>query len=424
MNEAILILEELEKASGTKEKKDILKKNQDHIELYQVLRLALSFFVKFHIKKIDVNAFSQNNEDKFDDFLVIAALLEDRKVTGNEAKNLVENFLSQCNLIQQKWFTRILQKDLRIGISVDTVNLCGFDIPNFDVMLATNGKKSKKMEGIVKQGGFLSPKMDGYRCLTVWDGKEVHMYSRNGASFDNFPQIKEALLNSLVDSVPVVLDGEIMSNSFQDMQKSAFASVRGPTVGDVQYHIFGAIKYGEWISCNFKDTTSQRLELLTQVFDAHLGQNHGFIQVEQLYVDNLQTILDKEGEFLAMGFEGAMFLPANEPYYKGRRANKLMKFKTFCSMECEVVSFQPGERGSKYENTLGAITVLQEDGKALCGVGSGFKDEERNFIWNNQVEVLNRIAEIKYQDLTAGDKVMRFPVFVRWRDQGQNSGKI
>lgn len=409
------ILEQIELTSGTNDKKAILKEHANNTRLFDLLNCAFNFFKKYHIKKVDVVGFNQITRDKHDEFMTILQILETRQVTGQAAKTLVENFLSDCDIKQQKWYTRVLQKDLKMGVSITTAQSCGFNIPKFDVMLAKDAKKMKKAKSVVENGVYVSPKYDGYRCLAIWDGKEINLYSRNGSHYTNFPELHNALYEALQNAEPIVLDGEIMSNDFQSMQKSAFASVRGTTVGDMVYHVFGCIDYNEWIRDSFRMITSERLGYLQCYYETHLQNLPNVELVQQTYTNDWETILTLEAKYLEQGLEGAMALPADCPYYKGRKTNKLMKFKTFHTMDCKVEEYYEGT--GKFIGTLGGIRVRQEDGKTLCGVGSGFTDADRDFIWRNFGEIQGRIAEIRYQEIT-DDGVMRFPTFVRWRDQG------
>lgn len=415
------ILDSLELTSKTNEKKSILIEHKSNIRFAQLLEYSLNFFKKFHIRKIDVRGSNPESSDKHQDLIDILELLRKREVVGLEAKFLVENFLTDCNIQQQKWYSRVIQKDLRIGVSTDTAQDCGYSIPKFDVMLAKDAKKMTKAEDIVKKGVYVSPKLDGYRCLAVFDGSDVTLYSRNGSVFENFPNIHKTLCDSLIGKAfPMVLDGEIMSDDFQSMQKSAFASVRGTTVGDVVYHIFGCIPFHEWANDKFEATTAMRIGILEDYFHKFLRNNDNLQLVPQVYTKSWDQILQLESQYMNQGLEGAMALPAESPYYKGRKTNQLMKFKTFFSMDCKVVDKYEGQ--NKYEGKLGGLKVLQEDGKTICGVGSGFTDDDRDYIWNNFNRIEGRICEIRYQELTE-DGVMRFPVFIRWRDQG-NGKKI
>jgi DNA ligase-1 len=410
MSNELQILQSLEEASGKNEKAAILNDNKDNQKLFELLDAGLNFFRKFHIHKFDMpHAINDSHEaDVHANFIFTLSELENRNVTGNDAKSFVESFFSVCTAKQQKWYSRVLQKDLKIGVSVKTAAKY-FDIPTFDVMLATDGKKCKKLGQIIEGGVYASPKLDGYRCLAVIAGGSVTLYSRNGSVYENFPSIVESLSNTFKD-VSIVLDGEIMSDDFQSMQQSAFASTRGTTVGDVKFHVFDYIPYKEWQSGKFEKSKSVRyshLEAMAPVFPNNI------VLVDQEVTNSIDRVLQLEKQYMALGYEGVMVVP-DIPYYKGRKSNKLMKFKTMLSQDCEIVGFYEGTAGTRNEGRLGGLVLKQENG-LTCECGSGFSDDDRDYIWNNQSEFLGRIAEIKYQELTNHD-IMRFPIFMRWRD--------
>lgn len=413
MNE-LDILEQLEQTSGSKDKQALLKTHSSHVRLAELLDAALNFRRKFHIKKFDV----PQPADKVDGsnqtherFMNLLSSLQTRETTGNKAIALVENFLHDCNVKEQKWYGRVLKKDIKCNFGVSLANKAGFNLHDFDVMLAKDGKECKNLNEIVKDGVYISPKFDGYRCLAVCDYGDVTLYSRNGSEYANFPSIAETLSETCKNS-SFVLDGEIMSDDFNKMQQSAFASKRGTTVGDVKYSVFGWIPADEWQSGVFKMPTKQRLENMKMFFDANPDMLN-IEMVDQKLVYKVQDILDLEQAYLLQGYEGAMALP-NIPYYLGKKSNRLMKFKTFHTQDCKVVGFYSGEADGKYANTLGGLSLIQENGKP-CDMGSGFSDADRDYIWNNQSEFLGRIVETQYQELTPDD-IMRFPTFIRWRN--------
>lgn len=407
---ALDVLDKVEATSGKNAKVAVLADFNKDEELRFLLDSALNFKHKFHIKKFNIPASTKfPHSEVFTHFKHLLAGLKDRTWTGNEAIQKVETFLASCNDQQQKWYARIIRKDLKAGFDISTANKAGFDIPKFDVMLAKDGKKCNKLQEIVSQGVYCSPKLDGYRCIAICSYGEITLLSRNGTEYQNFPSVVETLKKWCQDS-SFVLDGEIMSNDFNAMQQTAFAAKRGTTVGDVKYHVFGWIAHDEWESEKFKMPTKQRLQNRDALLAKYDDDN--IVSVEQRLVHKVEDVLQAETDYIAQGHEGAMILP-NIPYFKGKKSNKLMKFKTMHSQDCEVTGVYEGE--GKYEGSLGGMHVLQEDGVTKCDVGSGFTDQDRQYIWNNPSAVIGRKAEIKYQELT-GDGVMRFPIFLRWRD--------
>jgi DNA ligase 1 len=75
----------------------------------------------------------------------------------------------------------------------------------------------------VKSAGekLIEVKLDGVRVITiVYPDGRVDQYSRNGKELINFPHIKEQIVKHANHfAEPVILDGEIMSASFQDLMK-------------------------------------------------------------------------------------------------------------------------------------------------------------------------------------------------------------
>lgn len=418
---ALDVLDKVEATTGKNNKVSILADFKDDPELKFLLNAALNFKHKFNVKKFNNNLGEHDHryDEAFDHLQGLLADLETRAITGNAAVEAVESFLKLCNLQQRKWYSRVIRKDLRSGFDISTANKAGFNIPKFDVMLATDAKKCKKVEQIVKEGVYVSPKLDGYRCLAIVDENGVGLYSRNGSSYENFPSIVGALTELAQEvQAPFILDGEIMSDDFQSMQKSAFASKRGTTVGDVQFCVFGWIPYEEWQADKFTKLTNHRIQSLNVFFET-FKIPQSIVQVEHTLVHNLQEVYRLESDYIAQGYEGAMALP-NIPYYLGRKSNKLIKFKTMHSMDCEVVGIYEGT--GKNEGRMGGLNLIQENGEK-CDVGTGFSDEDRDWMWANKDNVIGRIAEIKYQEMT-NDNIMRFPIFLRWRDKGDGNGKI
>jgi DNA ligase-1 len=409
MNE-LDIIEQLSNTSSLKQKAEILENNKSNKRLMELLEACYNFERKFFIKKFDPKPLPPQYPelDQHQEFLNLLSKLEKREIVGNQAKFEVEHLFSACSERQAKWYARVLRKDLKAGVSEDTIAEY-VAIPQFDVQLAKDGKSCKKAKEIIAKGAYLSPKFDGYRCLAIIEDGVVSLHSRKGTLYVNFTSIEE----SLAMAFPIgkyVLDGEIMSDDFQSMQKSAFASKRGTTVGDVKFHVFDLVDYNEWKSENFIETKSTRynkLRLLSAQFPSNV------VLVDQKVVYDIADVLVAEQLYLSQGFEGAMTCP-DIPYYLGKKSNRLLKWKTMVSEDCEIIGFYEGKDDTKHEGRLGGFRLRQEDGQE-CECGSGFSDEDREYIWNNRSEFLGRIIEVKYQEKT-NHGIMRFPVFIRYRD--------
>ena len=408
------VLNLVESTSSTKKKIEILQNHNTDIDLAFLLKATFDYRANYYIKKLP----EPNGNLEGISHMGFESILQIASSSGREAhiKQKIANWLDSCSPDQKKWFTRALLRDLRCGVNIESCVKAGFDIPVFEVQLATDAKKCKKLSNIVSQGVMVSPKLDGYRCLAIGVDGEFKLYSRNGTEFNNFPAIKESLEKSF-PTQSWVFDGEIMSDSFNAMQQSAFASKRGTTVGDVVYHIFDVIPHFEWIHNAFEVEYFNRYQLLDMLFEGE-GIDPKLRKVQHDMCYDLEKIKNLQHKYESEGFEGCMANP-NIPYYMGRKANSLLKFKSMSTMDCEILGMLEGK--GRLVGTMGCVIVAQEDGVKTCEVGSGFTDQQRADFWSNKEELVGKIMEVKYQELTP-DGIMRFPVYMRFRSI--DGGKI
>ena len=263
--------------------------------------------------------------------------------------------------------------------------------------LATNGWECRKLESLLKQGMWVSPKLDGYRCLAVIKDGKCKLFSRNGKEFKNFPELVSHIEEHL-GHLDIILDGEVMSDDFSALQQSAFAIKRGTTVGNITYHVFDTVSNKTKqhriadLSHHIKETDKIKLLKHSVCFD----------------IINLKRYLEIS---LGLGYEGLMAI-TDVPYSQGRKANTMFKFKPHLEMDCMIKEIHVGE--GKYSNTLGHVVVQQPNGD-LCGVGSGFTDTQRDEIYSDSESHIGKMIEVHYQELTK-DGIMRFPVFKRFRE--------
>lgn len=129
--------------------------------------------------------------------------------------------------------------------------------------------------------------------------------------------------------------------------------------------------------------------------------------------DDINMIEECSNTAYENGWEGIMI--NLDKTYQYKRTGNLLKYKKFNTIDLQVVGFTEGT--GKYENTLGAIVCKYKDN--FVSVGSGFTDEMRHFIWIDKEHYLNRLAEVKYKDITSdsstGLESLQFPVFIGFK---------
>jgi DNA ligase-1 len=221
MSNCDAVIRSLEDHPSRLNKEAIIEAERDNAELFEGFQLALSPFITFGVKKVPSHGGPDGQGLPWDAFRELCNLLATRQLTGDDARTAIELALSASTQKQwNDWYRRILIKDLRCGVSEKTINkIVKNAVPLFECMLAHDGANHEKKVAGKK---LLEPKLDGVRVLTIVDceARTVIQYSRNGKVLENFSHITAGLLAHIDDfERSFVLDGEIVSTSFQALMK-------------------------------------------------------------------------------------------------------------------------------------------------------------------------------------------------------------
>jgi len=396
-------------------------------EFFHGCRLALDPMITFGLKQIP----EKTNEDgpglDWDNFSLIITGFVNRSFTGNLARDTVLRMMASATKAQWNgWYRRILIKDLRAGFGENTVNkvvgkkFAEYAIPVFSCQLAHD---SANHETKVVGKKIIEVKLDGVRVLTiVYPDGRVDQFSRNGKELVNFPHVKEQIAkiaHSFVE--PMVLDGEIMSGTFQDLMKQIHRK-SSAKANDAVLNLFDALPLSQFESGKSITTQEQRSEWLKGWFTAHETQLPNVTVVAQELVD-LDTALGRaryleiNKQAIAGGYEGIM-LKDPEAGYECKRSVAWLKLKPFIEVSLEITNVEEGT--GKNVGRLGALVCSgnDEDRDVRVNVGSGFSDDLRTQLWDVRDSVLGQVVEVRADAITQnqdGTYSLRFPRFLRFR---------
>lgn len=395
--------------------------------------LAYNPFYTYNIKQVPETKGLTGRPNHWPQFWALCEALRTRSLTGNSMRRAVEKCSEEFD--SDEWNTvcrRVLIKDLRCGISEKTINKVvgktDWRIPTFGCQLATDSDShTRKMKGEVR----VEPKLDGVRVLAFVDmHNAVTLYSRNGKVFENFTVIEDALIknaheikNILLAGQGVVLDGEIVAESFQALMKQAHRK-HNANAGDSVYHVFDFVPIN-----NFQDgiwtwhqaNRFNRLENLRGLFDktSNLKLVNG-ITVDLDFSKGHDQLRRYAEDQVTEGYEGVMIKKLDAPY-ECKRASHWMKWKPTITVDLEVTDVEEGT--GRNLGRLGALVCSGSDNgrEITVNVGSGFSDSNRDDIWNHHVagnNILGQIVEVEADAVTQnkdGSYSLRFPRFVRFR---------
>ena len=424
------IIKELEADNSRLAKEAILAREAkaENNQFFAGVNMALNNYITYGVKKVPTHSGPDGQGLPWEAFVELAHLLETRQLTGNDAKDAIELALSASTGDQWNyWYSRILIKDLRCGVREKTVNkvLKGTNIqpiPVFECMLAHDGANHEKKITGVK---LLEPKLDGVRCITVVnvESRTVVQYTRNGKVLENFSHISDSLLEHIDDlGRSYVLDGEVVSKSFQDLMKQVHRK-DDVKASDARLMLFDIIPLSEFVAGQSTLGQRRRTNLLKSfkpIFDK-CGSIDVIEQTEvdlDSYVGELQfKQINKDA--IEAGFEGIMIKDPNGKY-ECKRSVSWLKMKPFIEVSLTVIGFEEGT--GKNEGRLGALICEGvDDGKSiLVNVGSGFSDDMRSEYWADKETMVGQIVEVRADAATRSQDSedvysLRFPRFLRFR---------
>jgi DNA ligase-1 len=395
-------------------------------EFFEGCRLALDPLITFGVKKIPTFSGSDGQGLPWSAFKKLADSLAARELTGHDARDAIELALSASTKDQwNDWYRLILIKDLRCGLSEKTVNksVKGTKIkpvPVFTCMLAHDGANH---ESKIIGKKLLEPKLDGVRVLTFVDikNKTAVMYSRNGRVLENFSHITSAIEANIERfSQSVILDGEMVSSSFQALMKQVHRkeNVQSEDARLMLFDILTLSEFQKGKSANGQKQRSSQLRAMKPVFDA-VGSIDVIPQQEvdlDSYVGELE-FKQYNKETVEAGFEGIMVKDVDAPY-ECKRSASWLKIKPFIEVSLAVVGLEEGT--GRNEGKLGALICEGlDDGKNIrVNVGSGFSDNDREEFWNDGDVLIDQVIEVRADAITQnqdGTYSLRFPRFQRFR---------
>lgn len=444
--EAFNVLMDIGGESSTKAKQEILSKNQDNEVLRTLLFSAYNPFLQYNLKKIPISMSSCNgteiNDTVYDEFLKLLVKLSKREVTGNQAVEEVSSFLEKCSAPEYAWYTRVIQKDLKIGLADKGINKAIKDlIPVYEVLLADKipadglNLDTPKVLKMLPDRMVTQYKIDGYRLNIHVTEDGVTIRTRNGKVVEGYSDLENEALNKLPKGF--VYDGEIVApellnwiaeNSKNESSevianRDLFSEVMSHAFSKEEnkqgvFNLFDMIPVNEWQTQKTALTYEDRLKNIENLIKPLELKHITIVPTSRVYLksnpDDLKEIVDQFHYFLSIGWEGLMIKNLDAPY-EFKRSKSLLKMKLMDTIDLVVQDVFEGL--GKYENKLGGVIVEYKGNEVR--VGSGWTDEQRELYWKDPNSIIGKTIEIAYQAESQnkqGGKSLSFPVIKRVRD--------
>lgn len=423
------ILDEITNEPGDNAKMAILRKYADNELLQKVMYNALSSRVKFYIKAIPQFLTNETNSISLD--AAIDSVLENlstRNKTGHDASNHLRGLLASMNLDDAYVLTRIIDKDLKIGMGRSNINKIIPDLIEKTPYMGAKSFSEKLARAIFKDGkpAISQIKEDGrYANAIIMDGT-LEFISRQGEDtlIGNAPLLVE------LESLPnCVLNGELTMDGYDrytangvitsiiDIEKKREKRTHSETLqaiqefedkrGDYQDNL-NRIRYTVWDMItpeeyfakksirNYTKRFTELSDMLQKVFPERIGL------VESVFVKNYKEAMIHFQDALSRGLEGTV-LKSLSGTWKDGKPNWQVKMKLEMSIDLKIIGFEYGTEGTKNENVISTINMESSDG-LLKTNPSGMTESMMKLVTDNQEALLGTIAEIRCCGLSQNSK--------------------
>ena len=398
-----------------------LEKHKSNDLLQTVIILALDPFTQFYIRKIPKYTRGVHTIPLVQSCKQLKKLAS-REYTGNAAIEMLTSLLESSTPDDAKVLERIIQKDLKCGVSISTVNKVWPElIHDYPCMLCS--ASDEKLISKFEFPAMVQLKMDGMRFNAIVKNGVVEYRSRNGKEIHGIKHLDQDFI-VLSGSKNCVFDGELVVNDkgiILDRQTGngiLNKAVKG-TISDLESH---KIRATVWDVIDYEDFTvgyssvpyRDRFERITSTIFTDAVR-----VVEHQMVESIIEAREVFDRYLAEGQEG-IILKAGDAPWENKRVKHQLKFKGELECDLRIVGYEEGT--GKYVGRLGAIICESgsTDNRVLTvNVGSGFSDDLRTDLWNIRDELLGKIVALKYnsriKNKQGGDSLF-LPIFLEIRE--------
>ena len=412
MKQVIQIFKQLQNTSGKKEKENIISIHKDNDLFKQCLVFLLDDNITTGIAKKSLTKDIRYNEYiPLYNWRVLMQYLQENN-TGKDADILVAQSFLMAQNEEDKWFyTGMITKSLKLGCDKKTVNKVIPElIPHWDVQLGSSFDKLKLKKN---EYFYLSQKLNGIRASAI-NNKFI---SRQGKTINGMQHILNDI-QTLTNGTNMFFDGELIRKNIDGITDNenfrigtGIINSDASTKDEIKFVIFDCFPKNELKDGKSKEKYSKRKQQLLY-YNAEIkvkGLNNIEI-VPMLYEGTDRSEIMKCLDFSTeQDWEGIM-LNKNTPY-ECKRTTNLIKVKKFLSADLEVVDVLEGD--GRLKGTLGALVVKYKNN--TVNVGSGYDDETRKKIWTNRENMIGKIIEVKYKEVSKDKKTglesLQFPTY-------------
>jgi ATP-dependent DNA ligase len=410
-NNIVKTIKLLEESPSSNEKIKILKDNESEM-LWTIVRAALDDG-KYYMAKIPEYTNVGLGMPDEEELCNMLNNMELRNLSGKKAKSYVADFLSHLDPKYADIIERIILKDLKCGVNKGLANKAfGKHFIRTQPCMLAKAFNEKNLSKITFPA-TLQQKMDGARCtISVVDNLQK-CQTRNGKTI-HIPDFEGLPTGSYV------LDGELLhyTDGVLDDRKTGNGLINSALVTPTNDPNFKLVVWDciSWeVFYGHKDSTETYSERWNRMETVIANEpNITAVPSDTIFSLDEASVLFKK--YLDLNYEGAI-VKNSEHLWTNKRSPDLVKMKDEITSDLKIVDVLEG--AGKYENMLGSIVVEDSSGTLRANVGTGFNDDDRQYLWKHKNSLINQIVEVKYNEIikqkNSHVRSLFLPVFITIR---------
>lgn len=404
LRQVSVLVEQLRLSSSFYHKEDTLRRFP---RLKDLLRDVYNPHIRFYVRRRVITESMMrgmpapsNNPDSLS---TVLRSLSSRSVTGQDAIDMVLQFLADYDTYQEEIIC-ILDKDLRAGISIKTLNKVFPGLLQEPPVPLAKPYDPDKHEISERSPRYVSRKMDGVRCRVFIRENGISFFSRNDREIFTLDRIREDLERNWNGPSGMVIDGElcIFEHGVEWFQqvvgefRKKDHTIEHPRL--LAFDMYSLDEMMQGISHeSFEDTLNS--------MSLYIGENMETVSILR------QDLITEPSLFgIPAGWEGLILRGTGPTVFK--RSDNLLKVKEFYDIDLVVkgVKYNDITMDGSLVNCVSALICEYKDG--TVDIGSGMSHFERVAWKQDPSKVVGRIATVKYTRESVdknGNESLMFP---------------
>ena len=416
------IIKELRQDSSLNYKKDILRKYSDYEPFQKFLVYVYNPRVNYFMKKLpDVISYG-HGDHSITEMYSLLEQLKQRDITGNQAQEVVREYLLNTNQVIRELFELAIGRDIRAGVGVGIINEVykGLIEEIFYQRCSKLDEKTIARLDMKYEGWLTQKKLDGTFSYIIIQSGVVTLLTRAGTQWAS-----DKLSEELKGVEDIVLIGEalVKENGREFDRKTGNGLInsfikREATLDKLldKYNLSKKVKALDELNAKREEFyfTDQRLyfevwdSLTLQEFEAGIStrpytQRFGeairlavgtksINPVPSFKVYSLREAEDIAKEYMEEGYEGAI-LKKSDSIWKDGTSKDLVKIKAVLDADLLCVDVEEGS--GKYKGKVGALVLETSCGRLRVKVGTGLNDLDRAKPFDYYI---GKVIEIQYNE--------------------------